>query len=124
MKAFIFVNIISGFIKTGIFLYNPYIVLDIIIKPILSVISNIPVISKIFILTCYMQKIYKNIFICTIVKKLILKNKRFTAQYDLNKYIIWSLYIAFKKKKRKHQQDKYLNLIGKEDSGFQFFFPM
>ena len=33
------------------------------------------------------------------IKKLILRNKKLIAQYNLDKHMIWSLYIAFKKKK-------------------------
>ena len=88
MKAFIPVNIASGFTKTGIFFYNLCIILDIIIKFTPSTIFNIPVISKISILTCCTQKIYENISTHIMVKKLILKNERLIAQHDLNKYII------------------------------------
>ena len=72
-------------------------------KSVLATTFSIPVIPKTPVLTCYMQKIYKNTPTCTIIKKLILKNKKLTAQHNLNKYIIWSLYVAFKKKKRKCQ---------------------
>ena len=101
MKAFISINIASGFIKTGIFFYNLCIVFDIIIKSILSVTSNIPVISKIFVLTRCMQKIYKNTPTRTMIKKLILRNERLIAQHDLDKHMIRSLYVTFKKEKRK-----------------------
>ena len=71
-------------------------------KSIPAAAFSIPIISKIPVLTHYIQKIYENTSTRIMIKKLILKNKRLTAQYDLNKYIIRNLYIIFKKEKRKY----------------------
>ena len=87
-KAFTSANIASGFIKTRIFFYNPRIVFDVIMKPVPAIAFSISVILKMSVLTCYTQKIYENIPICTMIKKLILKNEKLTAQYDLDKYMI------------------------------------
>ena len=57
-------------------------------KSISATIFNIPIIPKTSVLTYYIQKIYKNTPTHIMIKKLILKNKRLTAQHDLNKYII------------------------------------
>ena len=101
-KAFTFANIASRFTKTGIFSYNLCIVFDIIMKPVPATASSIPIISKTPILTHHTQKIYKNISTRIIIKKLILRNKRLTAQHDLDKHIIQNLYVVFKKEKRKY----------------------
>ena len=100
-KTFTPANIVSGFTKTGIFPYNPHIILDVITKSIPATASNIPIISKTPVLTHHTQKIYENTPTRTMTKKLILRNKRLTAQHNLDKHIIWSLCVAFKKKKRK-----------------------
>jgi hypothetical protein len=117
--AFIKQNIESGFAKTGIWLYNPNIVLDKISCP-----ESLPkqvLLQEHTPLTCrtvqQMHKAYKKSLSETWLEKIMHANTRLAAQNSIAQHTITRLIRALKTEKKKRNCGKRLNLVGEEDNG-------
>lgn len=119
-------NIESAFRKTGIFPYNPALVLDVITipapieAPIASGTLKMP-------LTCRavrrMQRAYADNPSPTKLKKIFRANERLAAEQDISRHVIRGLTEALQDEKKRRKRGKRLNLLGVEDGGPQFFSP-
>ena len=122
-RAFCQKNVVSGFEKTGVFLYNPSIILDKITKkqPIKAFISlKTPITSR---AVRRMGRVYKYKPKDTFISKFLRANERLAAEHSINQHVVKGLIEALRQEKKRRNKGKRLNLLGEEDSGPQFFSP-
>ena len=125
-KAFNTQNIESAFRKTGIFPYNPQLILDVITKPssIESSESTSPIKTPMTSRsTRRMHKLYFKQPSDLLLTKIIRANERLVSEHAIDQHIIQGLNTALKIEKKRRQRGKGLNLLGEEASGPQFFSP-
>lgn len=119
-------NIASGYAKTGIFPYNPSLVLDIITKPqpiepyMASGSPKTPMTGR---AVRRLQKAYKKAPSEPLVAKLFKANERLAAENSIGTHMILGLTAALIEEKRRRKRGKRLNLLGEEEPGPQFFSP-
>ena len=126
-KTFNEKNIISGFEKTGIWPYNPNILLDKITKsPAPEEKPNVTQAPK-TPMTGWavrrIQKAYVKEPNRVLLSKIFAANERLAANRSIDQHVIRGLCEALKEEKKRQKRSKRLNLLGKEDSGPQFFSP-
>ena len=125
-QAFTTNNITSGFAKTGIWPYNPSIVLDVIMKKPPSTLMESSQILK-TPLTCRAVRRIHRVYIfepqTLLMSKILHANERLAAEHAIDQHVISGLLEAFKYEKKRRQKGKRLNLLGQEESGPQFFSP-
>lgn len=122
-KAFTVKNIESAFRKTGIFPFNPSLILDVITKPALI---EFPKYIKTPMTNHAVRRIhrtYKNAPSSPLLAKILRANERLAAEHSIDQHIIKGLNLALREEKKRRQRGKRLNLVGEEDSGPQFFSP-
>jgi hypothetical protein len=125
-QAFSESNILSGFTKTGIWPFDPSIILSQITKPIISeVIKDVQSVQT--PLTCKasrrIKRQYQNAPSPSLVAKMFKANEQLTSQHSIDSHIIKGLSNSLRNEKKKRQRGKRLNLIGENSSGPQFFSP-
>ena len=122
-RAFCQKNIASGFEKTGVFPYNPSLVLDKITKK-QPIKASTPLKTPI---SCRairrLHRVYRFKPKDTFISKLLRANERLAAEYSISQHVIKGLIEAFQQEKKRRNRGKRLNLLGEEDSGPQFFSP-
>ncbi|SLM34678.1 hypothetical protein LPUS_03585 [Lasallia pustulata] len=119
-------NIASGYAETGIFPYNPSLVLDVIIKPQPTepyVASGSPKKPMIGCAVCRLQKAYKKAPSEPLVAKLFRANEHLAAENSIGTHMILGLTAALREEKRRRKRGKRLNLLGEEEPEPQFFSP-
>jgi DDE superfamily endonuclease len=125
-QAFTPQNIASGFAKTGIFPFDPSIVLNAITKPQpieapkASISPKTPIRSR---EVWQIQEAYKNAPSTTLLSKIFRAHERLAAHHDIDQHVVKGLCKALKDEKKRRKRGKRLNILGKEDSGPQFFSP-
>ena len=124
-KAFIPANIMSAFSKTGIWPFDPIIVLsEITIQPKEAPVSSQTLKTP---MTSHairrLQQQYHKAPSSPLLAKLFRANKRLVSQYSIDQHTLNGMIKAIKLEKKKRRRGKRLNLIGEEDSGPQFFSP-
>jgi hypothetical protein len=124
-QAFSESNILSGFKKTGIWPFDPSIILSQITKPLLEVARDTQIVQT--PMTCrasrHIKRQYRDAPSPSLVTKIFKANEQLTSQHSIDGHIIKGLSNALRNEKKKRQRGKRLNLIGKNDSGPQFFSP-
>ena len=125
-QAFSETNIVSGFKKTGIWPFDPSVVLSQITKPIPEKFSaNTQSVQT--PMTCKtshrVQRRYLEAPSPSLVSKVFKANERLVSQHSIDNHIIKGLINALRNEKKKRQRGKRLNLIGENSSGPQFFSP-
>ena len=126
-KAFNSYNILSGFLKTGIYPFNPNIVLNSLTldRPTTPNKANIqlkllptPTTSQ----SIYrIQKLYKADPSPVHLNLILQSQIQLCIQYKIDIHIHTGLQLALKTKKERRKRRKRLNLIGEKDSGPQLF---
>jgi DDE superfamily endonuclease len=125
-QAFTPTNIASGFTKTGIWPFNPAIVLDKIAKsnaippPEASQQPATPLTAR---RIRQFQRSFRNAPNSPTVAKLLRANEVLAAQHSVDQHVVKGLQQALNNEKRRRNRGKRLNLIGEEASGAQFFSP-
>ena len=117
-RAFTPENIASGFKKTGIFPYNPQIVLNKIIKKEPIQVSNSPKTPMTSRAVRRVYRVYKVKLIESFLSKILRANERLAVEHSI---VIRGLIKALKHEKKRRRRGKRLNLLGQEESGPQFF---
>ena len=124
-QAFSESNILSGFRKTGIWPFDPSIILSQITKPISEVAIDTQLVQT--PITCRasrrIKQQYRNAPSPSLVTKVFKANEQLTSQHSVDSHIIRCLSNALRNEKKKRQRRKRLNLIGETGSGPQFFSP-
>lgn len=125
-EAFSEKNITSGFRKTGIWPYNPDLILLKITKPIPDKVINSSKGPQ-TPMTCRagrrMQRQYRVAPNSTLLSKVFRANERLASQHSVDDHMVKGLAEALKNEKKKRQRGQRLNLLGEDDSGPQFFSP-
>ena len=115
-------NIVGAFAKTGIFLYNPAIVLGKIICP--ELVSK-PIPQEKTPIACAsirkMHRAYQQSPTAQRLGFILNANIRLAAQHSIDQHTILGLVGALRKEKKKRSRRKRLNLCGDENSGAQFY---
>ena len=126
-KAFNEKNIISGFEKTGIWPYNPNILLDKITKspspeeePNVTQAPKTPMTGR---AVRRIQKAYVKEPNKVLLSKIFAANERLAANRSIDQHVIRVLCEALKEEKKRRKRGKRLILLGEEDTGPQFFSP-
>ena len=117
-------NIVSTFAKTGIFAYNPSVILDKITypEPVLELIIQ----EKIPVACVSIWRIHKAYQRSLTAKRLgfiFHSNIQLVAQHSIDLYTISGLIKSLKEEKKKRSHGKRLNLCGDENVGAQFYSP-
>jgi hypothetical protein len=125
-EAFSSTNIRSGFTKTGIWPFNPIIILSKITKQL----EQAPPLSPRRLRTPmtshairHIQKQYRKAPSSPLIAKVFRANEQLVSQHSIDQHQIRGLINALKIEKKKRKRGKRLNLIGEEDRGPQFFSP-
>jgi hypothetical protein len=121
-------NIQSGFAKTGIWLYDPKVVLDKIQrpKPLPASLPTSPSKEHTPMTCCSVRRMYKAYKKDPTARRLSFimhANVRLAAANSIADHTIKGLVRALKVEKRKRNRGKRLNLVGEEDHGPQLFSP-
>ena len=126
-QAFTEKNIASAFRRTGIWPFDPDVVLNKIIKKKPpeentddSKAPKTPMTGR---AVRRIQKAYEKQPTRTLLSKIFTANERLAANESINQHVIRGLLDALKNEKKRRKRGKRLNLLGKEDSGPQFFSP-
>ena len=125
-QAFNLANITSGFAKTGIWPYNPEVVLSIITKPVPEAPHYTPRMLRTPMTSHAVRRIQQQYRIAPnspLLAKVFLANERLTAQHSIDQHTLKGLMDTLKAEKKKRQRGKRLNLLGEEGSRPQFFSP-
>ena len=124
-QAFSESNILSGFRKTGIWPFDPSIILSQITKAIPEIMINTQLAQT--PMTCRasrrIQQQYRNIPSPSLITKVFKANEQLTSQHSVDAHIITGLSNALRNEKKKRQRGKRLNLLGENGVGPQFFSP-
>ena len=126
LHNFIIKNISSGFKKTGIWPFKPSILLNQITLTHPLTVNNEPQILKAPIASRDIrrfQKAFKKEPNLDLLEKLFRVNLILATQHKIDCHIEQGLINALKDEKKRRQQGKKLNLLGKERSKPQFFSP-
>jgi hypothetical protein len=123
-QAFTAKNITSAYQKTGIFPFNPALLLDkiqrLVAQPIDNSIESTP-------LSCRairrVQKAYRKSLTKKRLSVIFRSNERLAAQHSIDQHAISGLVRALKYEKKKRSRGKRLNLMGEEDTGPTFWSP-
>ena len=122
-QAFTLKNITSGFRKTGVFPYNPSLIIDKITKPItIEASTTIRTPMSCQAVRCVHQA-YKFKPSPTKLLKILLANERLAAERAISQHIIKGLIEAFQNEKKRRKRGIRLNIAGEEGSGSIFFSP-
>ena len=116
-RAFTLENIASGFKKTGIFPYNPQIILDKSIKKESIQVFDLPKTLVTFRIIRRIYRAYKFKFVEFLLSKILRVNERLAAEHSIDQYLIRGLTEALKHEKKRRRRGKRLNLLGQEESG-------
>ena len=126
-KAFNSYNILSGFLKTGIYPFNPNIILNSLTLDCLTIPNkaNIqpkppptPTTSRSI---QRIQKLYKANPLPEHLNLILRSQIQLCTQHKIDIHIRAGLQLALKTEKERRRRGKRLNLIGEEDSGPQLF---
>ena len=123
-QTFTSTNIASGFARTGIFPYNPSLLINIITKPKPPTPPLVSTILKTPMTNCavhQMQRNYKNVPLLPLLVKIFHANEKLATLHSLDSHMIVGLKRVIILEKKKRQWGKCLNLLREEDSGPQFF---
>jgi hypothetical protein len=122
-QAFTESNIASAWEKSGIWPYNPDLVLSKITIPKAEKPAE-PINTP---MTCRavrrIQRAYNQAPASPILEKVFRANDRLAAQHSVDQHVIHGLRQALAIEKRRQKKGKQLNLLGNDDSGPQFFGP-
>lgn len=125
-QAFVPMNITSGFTKTGIWPFNPALVLSKIIQPP-SQEAPLPYQGLRTPMTSHaarrIQQQYRKAPSSPLIAKVFRANERLVSQHSIDQHMLKGLVNALKDEKKKRRRGKRLNLVGDEDMGPQFFSP-
>ena len=122
-QAFTSQNIQSGWRKTGIWPFDPNLVISQITKPPPK---TVPHIVKTPMTSRSMRRAQKQYYgspNSPLRRRIFHASERLTAQHAVDQHMIKGLTEALRDEKKRRQRGKRLNLVGKEDSGAQFFSP-
>src|SRR5436190_17270869 len=116
-------NIASSFAKTGIWPYRPETIIDKITHP-----SQAPApICEHTPMTCCsvhrLHKAYKKSPSTKWLNQILHTNSHLAAQYSIAQHTITGLIRALKVERKKQNHGKWLNLVGENDNGPQFYSP-
>ena len=115
-QAFTTKNIAFNFKQIRVWPYNPYIILNVIIKKSLLVKDNIP---KTLLISLTVRRVYRTYKFKprkSLISKIFYINKRLATKQSINQYMIKGLIKIFKLKKKKRKKNKRLNLLGQDKS--------
>ena len=125
-EAFSKNNVLSGFRKTGIWPYNPDVILSKITKatppPILNDTQSVktPLTCKAIRRT---QRLYLNAPDFVTLRKIFKANEQLASQQSINSHLIYGLSNTLRNERKRRHRGKRLNLIGEEGAGPQLFSP-
>ena len=125
-EAFLPINITSGFTKTGIWPFNPVLVLSKIVQPPSQEAPpshqglRTPMTSH---AVRRIQQQYRKAPSSPLIAKVFRANERLVSQHSIDQHTLKGLVNALKDEKKKRRRGKRLNLVGDEDVGPQFFSP-
>ena len=122
-QAFSEEKITSAFEKTGIWPYNPSLILNVITPQIIEAPSQSPKTPMTSRAIRRTQRAYDIAPTNLLLAKIFRANERLAAQDSINKYVIKGLCNTLQDEKKRRKRGKRLNLVGEEDSGPQFFSP-
>jgi hypothetical protein len=117
-------NIVSAFAKTGIFPYNPSVILDKITYP--EPVPELIIQEKTPVACVSIRRIYKAYRRSPTAKRLgfiFHSNIQLVAQHSIDLHTISGLIKSLKEEKKKRSHRKRLNLCGDENVGAQFYSP-
>jgi hypothetical protein len=122
-ESFTPANVASGFAKSGIWPFNPAIVIDKITIPTAPQCAQ-PIATP---MTCRavrrIQKTYRKAPDSLILQKILRANDKLAARHEIDQHLIQGLMEALRYEKKRRKRGKRLNLVGEEDKGPQFFNP-
>jgi hypothetical protein len=122
-ESFTPANIASGFAKSGIWPFNPAMVIEKITIP------TVPIGPETIAtpMTCRavrrIQKNYRKAPESPILQKILRANDKLAARHEIDQHLIQGLMEALRYEKKRRKRGKRLNLVGEEDKGPQFFSP-
>jgi len=124
-QAFSESNVLSGFKKTGIWPFDPSIILSQITKPLPKVAIDTQLVQT--PMTCRasrrIKQQYRNAPSSSLITKILKANEKLTSQHSIDNHIIKGLSNTLRNEKKKRQRGKRLNLLGENSTGPQFFSP-
>ena len=125
-EAFSEKNIASGFKKTGIWPYDPEMVMSKITKSIPDTVTN-SLEGPQTPMTCRaVRRVQRQYHIApnsVLLNKVFRANERLASQHSVDDHMIKGLAKTLKGEKKKRRHGQRLNLLGEDDSGPQFFSP-
>jgi hypothetical protein len=122
-ESFTPANIASGFAKSGIWPFNPSIVIDKITIPTVTKIPDIIATPMTCRAVRRIQKTYRKTPQSPILQKILRANDKLAARHEIDQHLIQGLIEALRYEKKRRKRGKRLNLLGEEDKGPQFFSP-
>lgn len=125
-KAFSKKNIESAWRKTGLFPFNPQLVLNIITKPPKNCFNSSSGLIKTPMTNRavrHIHRAYQNAPSSPLLAKILRANERLASEHSIDQHIIRGLNAALRNEKKRRQRGKRLNMLGEEASGPQFYSP-